>query len=469
MYMKNELSNLTEATERYALQYSMLDCTDIIVGFSGGADSTLLLYLLVELGKKHNIRITAAHVNHMLRGEDADRDAEFCRKVCERYGVSFRLLCANVSVMAKERKQSDELCARDVRYGFFEEIKKELEAGGARVKIATAHNATDNAETVLFNLTRGTALSGICGIPPVRDGYIIRPILSFSKEQVTEYCNALCLDYVTDATNASTSYTRNKIRHLALPVLRGINPAIEDSVLRATQSLRDDSEYLEHTALEAYGRAKQSNSLSREHLLDMPSAILTRVLCLFAKENGAGYENIHIKVCASKIAEGNDFSVSLIGKKKMHMKAGKLTVEDDTRKKTAALSWQVTLCMGENILPDGSAIYLFSKKDEAERIKTQNVYKLFIQQSLSGDTISNVFIARERREGDSIISGGHTHKVKKLLCDKKIPSEKRNALPVVLRDGKAIWIPGVRTADGEGKGGCCIYAVYKTLDGGLLR
>ena len=189
--MNNINKVLAQRIEQYAQRYGMLDCTDLVVGYSGGADSSLLLYVLSYISQGRAIRLYAAHVNHMLRGDAADADEEFCRRTCARLGVEFCSLRADVRALSRERAQSEETCARDVRYGFFEQIKGEIErcVQGARVHIATAHNSTDNAETVLFNLTRGSAISGVTGIPPIRDSYIVRPILCLSKDEVLDYAD----------------------------------------------------------------------------------------------------------------------------------------------------------------------------------------------------------------------------------------------------------------------------------------
>ncbi len=443
----------------------MLECTDIIVGYSGGADSSLLLYAMSHIAAERGLRLYAAHVNHMLRGADADSDEAFCRSECERLKIPFYSLRVDVLKKAKEQSRSCEECARDIRYSFFSEIRDRIseQFSDACVRIATAHNATDNAETVIFNLTRGTAISGVCGIPPVRDGYVIRPILTISKEQVLGYCSKLGIKYVTDATNAECVYTRNRIRHKVLPQLREINPSLESAVLRLTEAVRSDAEYLDHTAETWYRSFTDSGDgkLSTADLLSLAAALRSRVLCRYLEDAEAGYEYTHIRSAMGLIERGGDFSLSLIGKKRLRCTQGYLTVEHDRRDCTEKkLEWSVPLHEGENILPTGGRIYVSSDKDEVQRIKTQNVYNLFIQQSLSGDTISNVFIARSRREGDHIFSGGHSHKLKKLFSDQKIPMHQRQKIAVVERDGEIVWIPSVRTRDGEPDRGEHLYFVY---------
>ena len=462
--MKNTNNDLIRRTERYAREHGMLECTDIIVGYSGGADSSLLLYALSIIAKNNGIRLTAAHVNHMLRQGDADRDEEFCRLECQRYGIPFRSLKINVGEKAKELSLGTEECARNIRYDFFAKIKEELEVHGSTVHIATAHNATDNAETVIFNLVRGTAIAGLCGIPPVRDEHIIRPILFLSKEEVLACCRELGIKYVTDKTNNETVYTRNRIRHNVLGELRAINPSVEAAILRATEELRRDAEYLDDTTSLYYyatGEDKKER-LARNELITARDAIRRRMICRFFDAHGAGYEHTHIDTCDKKTVEGGDFSLSLIGKKKAVMQDGYLRIETDTKKKPQkAPDWEITLSEGENILPDGARLFIFSKKEDAEKIKTQNVYKLSIQQTLSGDTISNVFAVRNRREGDTIKIGGHSHKIKKLLSEHKVPVSERERLPIVERDGVPVWVAGIRCADGEGKDGKSrIFAIY---------
>ena len=453
---------LIDTVRAYALRYAMLDCTDIIVGYSGGADSSLLLYALRALAAERGIRLHAAHINHMLRAEAADSDEAFCRGECERMGIPFRSLRIDVRAIARERSLSEETAARDIRYGFFGEWRRELERESGRVVyVATAHNSTDNAETLIFNITRGTAIRGVTGIPPVRDSYIIRPLLSLSKADVLGYCDALGVEYVTDATNSECVYTRNRIRHKVLGELRGINPSLEEAVMRLCESVREDACYLDFAArdLYSYHTHRGGRALTREQLLSVHRAIRSRALCMFFEDNGAGYEHTHIESAEHLLLRGGDFSLSLIGGRRLVGERDVLRVEPDDRTVCETDEWECTLTLGENILPRGR-MYVFEDVRDIEKLKTQNVYNLFIQQKLSGDTINNVFTARCRREGDLILSGGHHHKLKKLFSDNKIQKKDRALTPVVCRDTEVVWIPRLRTRDGEGKSPMCLYFAY---------
>jgi tRNA(Ile)-lysidine synthase len=203
----------------------MLDCDVIIVAYSGGADSSLLLRLLSDLAKKEGISLCAAHVNHMIRGEAADEDMRFCEKECKRLGVKLHTKAVDVPALAKKRGVGLEECARDVRYAFFEELRTTM---GAQA-IAVAHHRDDNNETLLLNLVRGTGLRGLTGMK-WKNGHIVRPLLGVSRQEIVDFLKEKEQPYVTDSTNAETLYKRNKIRHELLPLLRELNPAVDEAL-----------------------------------------------------------------------------------------------------------------------------------------------------------------------------------------------------------------------------------------------
>ena len=197
--------------------YSMLKGGErVTAALSGGADSVCLLLVLKELEEKYNIKVYAVHVNHCIRGEESDRDEHFCRDLCRKLGVELTVRRIDVPAYAADNKRSLEEAARDIRYSVFAEVA----SGG---KLATAHTASDSAETVILNLARGTGLKGICGIPPVRDN-IIRPLIDVTRNDVENYLLKRGQNFITDSTNLSVDYTRNRIRpvsytHLTLPTI----------------------------------------------------------------------------------------------------------------------------------------------------------------------------------------------------------------------------------------------------------
>ena len=222
---------ISEAVSCYGME-KMLE--GAIVGFSGGADSSAVLHYL----KDRCACVLAVHINHMIRGEEADRDELFCKSMAEKYGVEFLAVRVDVPSLAKERKKGLEETARDERYRVFGEL---IQKNPQYKCIVTAHNANDNGETVIFNLARGSGANGISGIKPV-SGNVVRPLIYCTREDIIKYCLDNNIEYVTDSTNSDTDYTRNNIRHNILPQLLSINPNFLESCSRLGEILRRDEE-----------------------------------------------------------------------------------------------------------------------------------------------------------------------------------------------------------------------------------
>ncbi len=215
----------------FAEEYDLLPREGLIIcALSGGADSVALLHFL----KEHGFRVVAAHFNHHLR-PTARRDAEFCRDLCKDWGVPFFTWGKRVG----EEPGNVEANARAARYAYFEHLAAGLHAA----RIATAHNANDNLETVLLHMTRGCGLQGLCGIQP-RRGLLVRPMLHTTRAAVEEYVRAHGLPFVTDETNLDDRYARNRIRHQVIPVLESLNPRAVEAAARMTDRLRLDQERL---------------------------------------------------------------------------------------------------------------------------------------------------------------------------------------------------------------------------------
>lgn len=279
---------------------------------------------------KSGIRVTAVHVNHMIRGDEAERDALFCAKRAAELGVDFVLFRKDVPALAASRGKGLEETAREERYRCFAEVMKKT---GSPL-LVTAHNADDNAETVLFNITRGCAAKGACGIPPVRpfpdgNGLIVRPALGISKSELLSYCEENGITFVTDSTNTDTSYSRNRIRREIIPVLKTINPGLLSSVSAFTDSIRTDCEYLDSLARDF---AVAHPALYASELSSLPAPIAARVITLSARKAGAAPEKRHIDAVLSAVTEGRRIAVTLPGSIIARIgKAGLISFEYDDR------------------------------------------------------------------------------------------------------------------------------------------
>ena len=427
-------------------EYGMLDTRSVAVGFSGGADSTVLLHLLMQYCKDHQIRLVAIHINHMIRGEQADADQQFCESFCSDHSIELVSIKKDVPALSRLLGIGIEECARKCRYEAFSDFCSQ----NGIDRIATAHNANDNAETVIFNLARGCSLSGICGIPPVRDN-IIRPILLCTKEEIIGYAKENSLSFVFDETNNDTDYTRNFIRHRILPELKDINPAFLESVSRFSQSVRKDNAYLESVA-EQYVNICDIATLSS---LDSP--ILHRVILMkFEQTTKYRLESVHLISVARLIREGKDnSSVSLPCKMQAIIESGCLVFRlegrfsGNTQKCSTDCGYIFDLEWGDNpISSDASVITLCSEEHcEKYNLSQQNLYKIFIQQTVDFDKINGKLYVRSKNNGDAYKFKGMTRKLKKLFNERGISQKDRATLPVICDESGIIWVPGFDPSD----------------------
>ena len=212
----------------------------VVVTCSGGADSIFLLHILNKLGYD----CIVAHCNFHLRGEESDRDENFVREFCKQENLTLLVQHFDTKQFATENKLSIEMAARELRYNWFEEIRKEYNASA----IAVAHHSDDSIETILLNLLRGTGLKGICGIRP-KNGYIVRPLLCVNRKEIEDYLHEQGIEYIVDSTNLENEYTRNKIRNIVMPILREINPQI-DSVMLSNAENFSSAESIYKEAIE---------------------------------------------------------------------------------------------------------------------------------------------------------------------------------------------------------------------------
>lgn len=449
MNRTNITCSFLEKIKRADRDFKLFDgAGKILIGLSGGADSTALLLSLKELSEESGFELFAVHVNHMIRGKEADRDEEFAEKLCKKYGIEF--VCERVDVpgLAKEKGESLELCARNIRYDVFRHICKEK----GITHVATAHNSCDNSETVLFNLVRGSGTKGMCGIPPKRalcDGVnIIRPLIYASRSEIEEYLSEKKQDFVTDSTNADSDYSRNFIRNDILPLLRKLNPSLEDGIQRMSSLHRNDEEYLSKTAQECI-------TDDVEKLRKLDEAILSRVIIkLFERVSDETPSYERVKELCSKVYsfDGKKTRVSFSDSMTAIICGNKLCFEKDLRlKKGTKTDFFRLLNEGGNFFEENSYALYISFDESFDIPQTlenkENIYKIYTTDYLYFDTIPNGLSARNKRDGDKIFSCSMHKSLKRLLSAERIPENARKMLPVVENDGEIVLVPGVCICD----------------------
>jgi len=235
-----------------------------IIALSGGADSVSLLLVLKHLESEFGITLEAAHCNFHLRGDESLRDEEFCQQLCRRLHVPLHFVHFDTHVYADLHHVSIEMAARDLRYAYFEQLRRDISAAD----ICVAHHRDDSVETLLLNLVRGTGLRGLRGIQP-RNAHIIRPLLSHSRQQIEQYLDALGESYVTDSTNLHNDVKRNKIRLNVIPLLRELNPSVSQSIfetsLRVTEALKVFDDAIQHAIADVTTPQTQNSKLKTQN------------------------------------------------------------------------------------------------------------------------------------------------------------------------------------------------------------
>ena len=295
-------------------RYNLIQAGDkVILGVSGGPDSISMLNILNEIKKEYNFEIYVAHINHMIR-EEAEEEEKYVQNYCEEKGIQFFVKRIDVQQIANTKKIGTEEAGRKIRYEFFEEVMREAKAN----KIAIAHNKNDKIETIIMNLLRGSGISGLKGIEPIRDNIYIRPLIECERQEIEEYCEKCNLKPKIDKTNFENDYTRNKIRNIVIPYIKNeFNPNIIRTMDRLSQVATEESNYIELQTEKIYPQLLVDQNenqiiLKLKEFNEQDKVIKSRIILHVIKQlmgSTEGIEKIHIqdiiKLCSNNI--GNKF------------------------------------------------------------------------------------------------------------------------------------------------------------------
>lgn len=454
--------------EAFLEQYHMIEQSDVVVaGVSGGADSVCLLLHLLELKEKLSFTLAAVHVQHGIRGEESLQDAAFVEELCRRYQVQLFRYDYDVPEYAKQHGYSEEEAGRNLRYESFHKALEEL--GAPEGKIAVAHNRNDLAETMLWNMIRGSGMRGMAGIPPVREG-IIRPLLHTARVEIENYLKEKGESYCTDATNASLDYTRNRIRNQVLPVLEELNAGVYTHMEQLGDDIRKTQEYLSAVIEEKRAQyverdfRKTQAFLISEELLKEPEILYTSIIKECICETAASSKDItrtHVELVQKLFSMQTGRSVNLpyqvvaertyggvrlqkCEKQPEHKiiePVGMLSSQSSSQP-VGQQSGQPAGCCGILIEEHpGFTCRIYKREELPEGISKKKYTKW-----LDYDKIEKNPYIRTRRTGDYMVinAQGNTKKLNRCMIDEKIPSEYRDSIPLIACGKEILWMVGSR-------------------------
>ncbi len=418
----------------------------VLLAFSGGMDSSVLLHLLVADSQKKGYPLYLAHVNHGIRGEDALRDREFCRQKAAEYGLVIDILDADIPALAEQNGRSLETEARAVRYAFFADV---MEKRGIAV-LATAHHADDHLETLLFRLSRGTTAKGLCGIAPAKpfqNGCLVRPLLTACRKEIEAYAKEKRVPYVTDDTNSDISYARNALRAQVVPVLEQMFCDPQRRALVLSRKLREDEAYLEAVAQEFLTQHGENGLEVRAWRCQHP-AIGRRVLCSYsAVHTGLSLQDTHLQALQSLLHEGhNGNCVRLPGGYEGILEADRLWIRP-VQQPVAVPSFTWPCSYGKQTLESSGIVMEVRKNGENKKVHNLST-TAYINLPLSSAIIGGTLFWRALKEGDTLLMGGMHRRVRKLFNQHRIPLHLRRALPLLCDQNDILWVPFVGVRDG---------------------
>ena len=420
--------------------YNMIsDGDSIVVGVSGGADSVALLVFLCSLRKKMNLTLTAVHVNHGIRGDEAQRDEDYVFQLCNNLDVECIVNQCDIISISKKEKISHELAGRNERYKSFYQIAKEKNAN----KIAVAHNKNDFAETILIKMTRGCSLNGLRGISPI-NGMIIRPLIESSRESIEKYLAEKNITYVTDSTNNENIYTRNIIRNCVIPQFEKINPGFINTLCANAKNISCDDDFIEKYSAPYYEKcvylSDKTVIVDFTRVKSLDKAIKKRII-LYAYSKFKGDKNDieqkHIDILINASSTGKIYNIG--GGINVVCEYGKLIFQNKDFIKTCDYCISIEDVNDKEYEINNMRIKFELIDNTGMRDKNYILvdYDKILDKNLT---------VRNRRDGDRFIPSGMSgfKKLKKFFIDLKIPKQIRDNTPILCADSEIVAILGYR-------------------------
>lgn len=411
---KNRIENLIEAGDR------------LVVGFSGGPDSVFLVEMLLKLKKKMDFNIVLVHINHLLRGEEAQRDEDFSVNYGRDRGLEVFHRKIDITSIGKEKGLTLEEAGREARYDFYQEVLKKTNSN----KISLAHNKDDQIETFMFRLSRGAGLSGLEGIVSKRDNYI-RPISEIYKRDILQYLDENGIGYCIDSTNLENEFTRNSIRLDLIPFMeKRYNPKFKDKIFSLIEEIREVNSYLD----------KEIEFFSNEDILDIdkinkfPKVLRGKILSKYLYKYGIEVNRKKISLIESILTKGGSQEIDLNNDYILRKEYTLLKVE---KRKTEIKKYEEI----DLIIPGKIQFeeYIIEAKEGKRGEKNRDCFYV----DLEKDSILKV---RTRRDGDKLVPQGMKgeKKIKDILINEKVPQNKRDSIPLITYNDEIVWIAGIR-------------------------
>lgn len=442
---------MIKKVKKYIVNNNLIQDNDrVLVALSGGPDSVCLLHILYCLKKEIPMEIGAVHINHMLRGKEAEEDTSYVENLCKSLGIECYVKKVDIKSMAAERNISLEMAGRDARYRTFETIRREYGYN----KIAVAHNANDQAETIIMRMMRGTGLDGLTGIKAKREGNIIRPILCLNRQEIEAYCTDYELIPRIDKSNYERIYSRNKVRLDILPYMKqNFNEDIVETLNRMATLLQKDNEYIEEQVKLNYSKyCNKKNgriTIDKELFVNEKEAIVSRILKNAFKNISNSHQNFemkHIYEIIELFNKGTGKRIDLTNNIIAENLYGDIVLR---KNKQESINKEEVLInkneLDKNIEYSNCMVKFGIIKMKNEEVFSNNTLIKYFDY----DKIKETVVIRNRKDGDRIKPLGvkGTKKLKDLFIDLKIPREERDTIPLVCFDNEIAWIVGYKVSD----------------------